>query len=97
MQLGHLSPRARGRIERMFLRDRFGIGLIASLRLQRALRQRALMPMGQEIAAAGRRAFVEWLHGDDPSWRLLQLMRTHSDLPSRPRHHGRRRTPPQLH
>ena len=92
VELGHLSEWARARIERLFLRDRFGIGLIASLRLQRALRARALTPMGQEIAAAGRRALVEWLHGDDPSWRLQQLMRSHAD-PPRARYVGRRTRP----
>jgi hypothetical protein len=98
VDLGHLSQRDRARIERLFLRDRFGIGFVSSWRLQRALRQRAWTPMGQEVTTAGRRALVEWLHGDDPSWRLQQLIRTHADVPRRPRSYGRRGTPqPQPH
>jgi hypothetical protein len=94
-ELGRLSQRARARIERVFLRDRFGLGRIASWRLQHALHQRALTPMGQEVQSAGRRALVEWLRGDDPSWRLQQLLRLHPDRAPRVRHHGRRSPQPQ--
>lgn len=73
-EFGHLARRAQRKLERSLLRDSFGAGPIEMWRLRRELARRADTPMGNEALASGRRAFLLWLRGEDPAWRIQQLV-----------------------